>query len=134
MAMCIYFSKNDEEMKHTYDINLDIKFDHLQVIDIPTLVSDTNSKWYNQSLTTVNNSVIRLGVIEGEYHWHKHDRDDEFFLVLDGELLIDLERGTVVLKKFQGITIPRGVIHRTRALQKTTIVMVETKAIRPTGD
>ena len=82
--------------------------------------------WFNQTLTTVNDSVVRLGIIEGDFHWHKHDADDEFFLVLEGRLLIDLEdRETVTLEPHQGYTVPRGVMHRTRAPEGAAILMVE---------
>jgi mannose-6-phosphate isomerase-like protein (cupin superfamily) len=82
----------------------------------------------------VNDSVVRIGIVEGEYHWHKHDNDDEFFYVLQGQLLIDLEDSTIELNPNQGVTIPRGVKHRPRAPIKTVMLMVETSAIEPTGD
>lgn len=117
-----------------YNIHLDVKYDHLQVIDVPAIVRDCTDRWFNQTLTAVNESVVRIGIIEGEFHWHKHDNEDEFFFVLDGTLLVDLEGSTIELKPRQGLTVPRGVIHRTRAPRKTVMLMVESKAIRPTGD
>jgi len=98
------------------------------------VVKAVKDKWYNETLTKVNDSVVRVAVIEGEYHWHKHDKDDEFFFVLDGQLLIDLEDRTVVLDPWQGFTITRGILHRTRAPRKTVMLMVETSEILPTGD
>jgi mannose-6-phosphate isomerase-like protein (cupin superfamily) len=78
---------------------------------------------------------VRLGVIEGDFHWHKHDEQDEFFLVLEGRLLIDVEdRGTVTLDPHQGYTVPRGVMHCTRAPARTVILMVESAGVVPTGD
>jgi mannose-6-phosphate isomerase-like protein (cupin superfamily) len=82
----------------------------------------------------VNGSVVRMGVIEGEYHFHKHDEDDEFFYVIEGKLLIDLEDRTVELEPRQGFVVPRGTIHRTRAPQRTVILMVENAGIIPTGN
>jgi mannose-6-phosphate isomerase-like protein (cupin superfamily) len=120
--------------KYNYVTRLDIKFDHLQKFDIPQMVKECTDKWFNQSLTEVNNSVIRLGIVEGEYHWHKHDNDDEFFLVLEGKLFIDLEGETIELNPLQGVTISKGVMHKTRAPKKTVMLMVETKEIVPTGD
>ncbi|MDT3739775.1 MAG: cupin domain-containing protein [Candidatus Kapabacteria bacterium] len=117
-----------------YVTNLDIKFTHLEKIDIPLLVEECQDKWFNQTLTKVNGSVVRLGIVEGEYHWHKHDEDDEFFFVLQGQLLIDLEDRTIELNPNQGVTITKGVMHRPRAPQKTVMLMVETCEIRPTGD
>jgi mannose-6-phosphate isomerase-like protein (cupin superfamily) len=106
----------------------------LEVIDEKDLADSCQHKWYNQTLCKVNDSVIRLGVIEGEYHWHKHDKDDEFFYVVEGELLIDLEDRTVALTPRQGFVVPKGTTHRTRAPQRTVILMVENAEIIPTGD
>src|ERR1043165_10164353 len=114
-----------------YVTNLDIKFKHLDVIDIPTLVNECKDKWFNQTLTRVNDSVVRIGIVEGEYHWHKHDKDDEFFFVLDGCLLIDLEDRTIELHPREGFTITKGVVHRTPAPKKTVMLMVETSEITP---
>jgi mannose-6-phosphate isomerase-like protein (cupin superfamily) len=122
------------EKKFNYVTNLDVKFDHLQRIDIPQMVKECKDKWFNQTLTQVNDSVVRVGIVEGEYHWHKHDNDDEFFFVLEGQLLIDLEDQTIELNPNQGVTISKGVMHRPRALKKTVVLMVETSAIQPTGD
>jgi mannose-6-phosphate isomerase-like protein (cupin superfamily) len=71
-----------------YDIRLDDKFGQLAPIDVGAEAA-THEPWFNQTLTSVNDTVIRLGVIHGDFHWHKHDDTDEFFLVLEGELLID---------------------------------------------
>ena len=120
--------------KFPYVTKLDVKFEHLELIDIPTLVRECEDIWFNQTLTRVNDSVVRIGVAQGEYHWHKHDNDDEFFFVLEGQLLIDLEGKTIELNPNQGMTVSKGVMHRTRAPYKTVMLMVETAAIQPTGD
>jgi len=121
-------------MARDYNIRLDDKFGALNLIDVAAEAA-ANEPWFNQTLTSVNDSVIRLGVIHGDFHWHKHDDTDEFFLVLEGELLIDLEdRDTVSLKPHQGYTVPRGVVHRTRAPVRTAILMVEAAGVQPTGD
>jgi len=124
-----------------YNTHLDIKFKHFEVIDIPQMVKECKDKpasptgrWFNQTLTEVNGSVVRVGIIEGEYHWHKHENDDEFFFVLEGKLFVDLEDKTIELNPGQGVTITKNVMHRTRAPQKTVILMVENKDIIPTGD
>jgi mannose-6-phosphate isomerase-like protein (cupin superfamily) len=122
------------EKEFNYVTNLDIKFKHLQRIDVPQMVKECKDKWFNQTLTQVNESVVRVGIVEGEYHWHKHDNDDEFFFVTDGQLLIDLEDRTIELNPGQGVTIPKGVMHRPRAPKRTVMLMVETSAIQPTGD
>jgi len=126
--------KNTMENTFNYVTRLDIKFDHLEKMDINQMISECTDKWFNQTLTKVNDSVVRIGIVEGEYHWHKHDNDDEFFYVLQGQLLVDLEDRTIELNPNEGLTIPKGVVHRTRAPQKTVMLMVETSAIQPTGD
>lgn len=122
------------EKEYNYVTKLDIKFDHLQLMDVNKMVKENPHKWYNETLTKVNDSVVRLGIVEGEYHWHKHDNDDEFFFVLEGQLLIDLEGSTIELNPGQGTTITKGIMHRPRAPKKTVMLMVETDAIVPTGD
>jgi mannose-6-phosphate isomerase-like protein (cupin superfamily) len=117
-----------------YNINLDVKYDHQEVIDIQTVVDACKEKWQNLTLTQVNDSVVRIGVVEGEFHWHKHDNDDEFFYVVSGKLFIELEDKTLELGPNQGTTISKGVMHRPYAPTKTVMLMVETSAIQPTGD
>jgi len=119
---------------YPYATFLDIKFPALTVVDVPSIVNAVTHKWYNQTLCKVNDSVIRLGVMQGEYHWHKHDHDDEFFFVLEGRFIIDLEHESIDLGPQQGYVVPKGVVHRTRALERAVILMVETAAIVPTGD
>ncbi|HTY25096.1 MAG TPA: cupin domain-containing protein [Desulfomonilaceae bacterium] len=122
------------ENQVSYNINLDVKFGPLELIDIPSVIAACKEQWSNQTLCRVNDSVVRLGVIQGEFHWHKHDEEDEFFLVLEGRLFIDLEGRTVVLEPHQGYTIPRGVVHRTGAPARTAILMVEQASVQPAGD
>ena len=120
--------------KMNYNIDLNTKFHHQELIDVNAIIKATTEKWSNRTLTEVNNSVVRLGIVEGEFHWHKHDNDDEFFFVLQGQLLIDIDGGTIELNPNQGVTISKGVMHRPRAPIKTVMLMVETNAIVPTGD
>lgn len=112
---------------------LNVLYAPLQVIDVKELADASAHPWYNQTLCQVNDSVVRLGVVQGEYHWHKHDQDDEFFYVVEGTLSIDLEDRTLELGARQGVVIPKGVLHRPRAPKKTVMLMVETKNIVPTG-
>jgi mannose-6-phosphate isomerase-like protein (cupin superfamily) len=117
-----------------YTIQLDDKYGHSRLVDIPAEIA-AHEPWFNQTLTTVNDAVVRLGIIDGDFHWHKHDDQDEFFLVLEGRLLIDLtDEETIELGPHQGYTVPRGVLHRTRAPVRTAILMVESTDVVPTGD
>jgi mannose-6-phosphate isomerase-like protein (cupin superfamily) len=120
-------------MRPDYDINLDDKYGQLALIDVGAEAA-AHEPWFNQTLTTVNETAVRLGVLEGEFHWHKHDLEDEFFLVLEGELVIELEGEKVRLRRHQGFTVPKGVLHRPVALERTVVVMVEPAGVSPTGD
>ena len=117
-----------------YETRLNILHGPLEIIDEKAIADACTYDWYNQTLCKVNDSVVRLGVVKGEYHWHKHDDDDEFFYVVDGQLLIDLEDRTVRLSPRQGFVVPKGTMHRTRAPQRTTVLMVENQGIIPTGN
>lgn len=117
-----------------YSINLDTRYAPLELIDIQALVDACAEPWYNQTLCQVNDSVVRLGIVQGEFHWHKHDQDDEFFYVIEGRFVIELEDQTVELMPKQGFTVPKGVMHRTSAPERTVILMVENAGVVPTGD
>ena len=117
-----------------YDIHTDVKWGPLEVIDAGALVAANTQPWWNQSLARVNESVARIGVFHGEFHWHKHDNEDELFFVLEGTLLLDLEGTTHELHPHQGMVVPKGVLHRTRAPQRTVVLMVEPATVVPTGD
>ncbi|MFX1368618.1 MAG: cupin domain-containing protein [Promethearchaeota archaeon] len=122
------------DLDSKYDIDLDVRFKPLTVIDIPEIIRRCNKKWQNLSLSKINDSLVRLGVVEGEFHWHKHNLEDEFFYVIEGRLFIDLEDKTIELSPQHGFTVPRGVNHRTRASERTAILMVEGGTVTPTGD
>lgn len=119
-----------------YSINLDEVFGPLEFIDVQALADKVEDQWFNQTLVRVNDCVVRLGVMQREFHWHHHDEEDEFFYVVEGHFLIDLEEEgrTVELGPNQGFTVPRGVLHRTHAPERTVILMFEGAGVVPTGD
>lgn len=117
-----------------YSINLDARYAPLEIVDVQALVDACEDPWYNQTLCRVNDSVVRLGVLQGEFHWHKHDSEDEFFYVVEGRFVIELEGRTVELSPRQGFTVPKGVMHRTRAPERTVVLMIEGAGVIPTGD
>jgi mannose-6-phosphate isomerase-like protein (cupin superfamily) len=118
-----------------YTIHTGIKYGFSELIDVPRLINECQDKWYNQTLCKVNDSVIRLGVFnEGEFHWHKHDEEDEFFFVIKGELFIEMENETVCLKLHQSITIAKGVMHRPYVKEPTVVIMVEKETVMAVGD
>ncbi len=121
--------------EYPYVNHMNILYDSLKLIDIPALAKECTDKWYNQTLCKVNDSVVRLGILHGEYHWHKHDKEDEFFFTLEGKLIVDIEGGkSIELKPQQGYVVPKGIEHKTRAPEKTIVLMIETAGIIPTGD
>lgn len=123
------------DKNYPYVNHMNVLYDPLQLIDIQSLVDQCTDQWYNQTLCQVNDSVVRLGILQGEYHWHKHEKEDEFFFTLQGKLIIDLEGDKLVeLHPQQGYVVPKGVVHRTRAPEKTVVLMIETAGIVPTGD
>jgi len=119
---------------YPYDTRLNVLHGPLERVDLDAVAATVTHPWFNQTLCQVNDSVVRVGIVKGEYHWHHHDHDDEFFYVVEGQLLIDLEDRTVTLDPRQGFVVPRGVRHRTRAPQRTIMLMVENAGIVPTGD
>src|SRR5438105_15008516 len=123
-----------ETESYRYETHLDVRYEQLQVIDLPEVINAVCHPWFNQTLCRVNDSVVRLGVAKGEYHWHKHDDLDEFFYVVDGSFSSDLEEQTQELGPQQGFVVPRGIQHRTRAAERTVTLMVEGEAHVATRD
>ena len=123
------------EKKFPYVNYMNILHGPLELIDVQSLVNECSDSWYNQTLCQVNESVVRLGILQGEYHWHKHDKEDEFFFTLSGNLLLDIEgKDSIELKAHQGYVVPKEVVHKTRAPEKTVVLMIETASIIPVGD
>ena len=116
-----------------YDIHLDTAFQPLEHIDVKRFAQE-HQPWWNQTLCAVNDCVVRLGVLHGDFHWHKHDDEDEFFFVMEGKLLMELEDKTVELGPGQSILIPKGTMHLPHAPERTTVLMFEGSGVVPTGD
>jgi mannose-6-phosphate isomerase-like protein (cupin superfamily) len=117
-----------------YNLQMDVKYNYLEKIDVPNILNDCKDKWFNQTLCKVNSSVLRLGIFEGEFHMHKHDTDDEVFFVLEGGLIIETEKGSFDLKRYEGLCVPKGIMHRPIAKNKTIVLMIENEGIKPVGD
>jgi mannose-6-phosphate isomerase-like protein (cupin superfamily) len=122
-----------DPIEFPYDTRLDIAFGPLEPFDVRDIANKVTHPWFNQTLCQVNDSVVRVGIVQGEYHWHKHEKDDEFFYVVEGTFIIDLEGRSIGLVAGQGVMVPRGVLHRTRAPERAIVLMVETRAIVPKG-
>jgi len=123
-----------DKLEDRYDISKDVLFGALERMDI-TAVAAAQTPWWNRTLGEVNDSVVRLAVMDGDFHWHKHEQEDEFFYVVEGTLTIDVEgQAPVVLAPGQGVTIPRGRMHFPHAHGRTVVLMVEKATVVPTGD
>lgn len=120
--------------KMDYKMQMDIKYDYLEKIDVPEIVKNCTDKWFNQSLCLVNSSVFRMGIFEGEYHLHKHDNDDELFFVIDGSIILETEKGNFELKQYEGVCVPKGIMHRPIAKNKAVVLMIENAGIDPIGN
>lgn len=118
-----------------YDITMQPQYAGLERFDVNQAKTLSDHHWFNRTLCAVNGSLVRLGVFEGEFHWHSHEGEDELFYVVDGRLEIEVEgREPIVLGPQQGVVIPRGVRHRPLAPDGATVLMVEANTIVPTGD
>lgn len=123
-----------EGLPKNFRTNEEDKYGKLRLVDIPSEIRD-NLPWFNQTLTTVNDAVVRIGIFEGDFPWHKHTDQDEFFMVLEGEMTLDVEGiDAVTLGRHQGFTVPRNVLHRPRSPLRSAVLMVESAGIVPTGD
>jgi mannose-6-phosphate isomerase-like protein (cupin superfamily) len=117
-----------------YDIATDeILFGAGEPFDV-TAVGAAQTPWWNRTLCAVNDAWVRLAVMEGDFHWHKHDKEDEFFLVLEGRLDIELEDRMIELKPGQAFTVPAGVMHFPHSRGRSVVLMIEKAGVVPTGD
>ena len=122
------------EKRLNYKMQMDVKYDNLEKINVPEIVKNCTDKWFNQSLCNVNSSVFRLGIFEGEYHLHKHDHDDEVFFVIEGSIILETEKGNFELGQYEGVCVPKGVMHRPIAKNKAVVLMIENIGIDPIGN
>jgi mannose-6-phosphate isomerase-like protein (cupin superfamily) len=107
---------------------------HMEILDLDRINEKIPEKWFNTTLSSVNDCLVRMGIFEGEFHWHHHEREDEFFFVYKGKLLLDLPDETLELVPGQGFTVTKGVEHRTRAHERTIVLMIEGRTVKPDGD
>ena len=123
-------------MTEDYRIRLDPVFGTLELMDLRAVARDADHPWFNQTLIQVGDVLVRLGAFQpGAFHWHRHDEQDEFFLLLEGALRIELEdRGPVELESLQAFSVPAGLQHRPVATAPSTVLMIERAGVLPTGD
>jgi len=91
-------------------------------------------QWSPKVIAEMNNYQFKLARLEGEFVWHQHEETDETFIVLEGELSIDLESGPVVLRAGEMLVIPKGMRHRPHATTEAKVLLVEPVGVVNTGD
>lgn len=124
----------EKQKAYNYNQQMNVKFGYLEKITVKDIVLSNTDKWFNQTLCEVNASVLRLGIFEGEYHMHKHENDDEVFFVLEGEIILETEKGNFELGQYEGTCVPKGIMHRPIVPNgKAVVLMIENKGIDPIG-
>jgi mannose-6-phosphate isomerase-like protein (cupin superfamily) len=117
------------------DFSTEVLFSALQKFDVGEVAGTAGEAWFNRTLARVNDCVLRLGVAEGKFPWHKHEQEDELFYVLDGLFQVEVEgRAPVRLGPGQGYVVPKNSVHRTWAVERSTYLMIEGSSVTPTGD
>jgi mannose-6-phosphate isomerase-like protein (cupin superfamily) len=123
---------NDESR---YSIDYQPLVGTLEKLDVQQLIDETTEQWSNRTLCEVDGTAVRLGVLHGEFHWHRHDDQDEFFFVIEGLMRIELEgMPTVELGPRQAFTVPKGLRHRPVVPVRTAVLMLERVGVVATGD
>jgi mannose-6-phosphate isomerase-like protein (cupin superfamily) len=103
-------------------------------IDLDEKLGQFDATWSPHTVAAFNGHDIAVVKADGEFVWHQHDDTDDFFLVLHGELVIDLPDGSVTLGPGQLYVVPAGVQHRPRATTETHVLLIEPTGTPNTGD
>lgn len=104
-------------------------------IDLADKLAAFTEAWQPRTVALFNGHDVMVAKLRGEYHWHVHDSTDDFFLVLEGTLEIDLDDGTTVtLAPGQLHIVPKGVRHRPRAVGEAHILLIEPTGTPNSGD
>jgi len=118
-----------------YAIHYEPLFTTLQTMDVQALIDRVEEPWYNQTLIQIGEVLVRLGVMQGEFHWHSHAEQDEFFFVLDGLFRIELDDADAVeLGPRQAFSVPAGMRHRLVVPIRSAVLMIEKAGVVATGD
>jgi len=121
--------------ENEFNIHYQPLFSALQLMDVQKLIDEVTDPWYNQTLIQVGDVVVRLGVMQGEFVWHKHDDQDEFFFLLDGVFRIELENAEPVeLSPRQAFQVPAGMLHRPVVPVRSAVLMLEKAGVVATGN
>ena len=104
-------------------------------IDLTEKLATFSEAWQPRTVALFNGHDVMVAKLRGEYHWHVHEDSDDFFLVLQGQLEVDLDGSpTVSLAPGQLYIVPRGVRHRPRAIGEAHILLIEPTGTPNSGD
>ena len=106
----------------------------LRRVDVAESFTRFQEQWSPKIVGELNGQLVKLVRFQGEFVWHKHDAEDEMFLVIDGEFRMELRDRNIDLKTGQFVIVPRGVEHRTAADEEVEVLVFEPAATRNTGD
>jgi len=108
----------------------------IPITNLKEKIKEINSRpWYPVDVARVNDQVVRMALVNGEYHWHKHENEDELFYVLSGEMTIQIkDKEDIKLKEGEIVVIPKGVEHCPKSSQDTYILMFEPYSLKSEGD
>jgi mannose-6-phosphate isomerase-like protein (cupin superfamily) len=106
----------------------------LTKINLADKLSRFTDQWSPKIVADLNDSHVKLVKVQGEFVWHQHAEEDELFIVLKGELTIELRDGAVTLGPGELVVVPKGVEHRPVAAREVELMLIEPKATRHTGD
>ena len=103
-------------------------------VDLAEALSRFDERWSPRIVGRLNDLNLMLVKVQGEFVWHSHAETDDFFLVLSGQLTIQLRDRDVVLEAGQLFVVPRGVEHCPKADDETHVLLIEPRGTRNTGD
>ncbi len=106
----------------------------MQPINLAEKLSLFSQHWSPEIVGAFNGHDLMVVKVQGEFVWHDHPETDDFFMVLKGQLMIDLPDGTVTLNPGEVFVVPKGMQHRPRALVETHLLLIEPAGTPNTGD
>jgi mannose-6-phosphate isomerase-like protein (cupin superfamily) len=90
--------------------------------------------WSPKVIAKINDYLVKIGKLQGDFVWHTHAETDELFIINKGILRVDFRDGQVFLSKGELLVVPKGVEHRTHADQECELIMFEPETTLNTGD
>ncbi|MGD9910533.1 MAG: cupin domain-containing protein [Candidatus Izemoplasmatales bacterium] len=106
----------------------------LEKVNVAQKLTQFDDLWTPKIIGELNQSYVKIAKIEGEFIWHKHDKEDELFYCLEGEVILELKEQKIILKKGEMFIVPKGVLHKPSSVGVSSIMMIELKTTKNTGN